>query len=60
MIEYNVSWNERVFYESTFTTDAEEGSCEWWDALREHGEWVDSNGMDDIVITCVMTEPYTL
>ena len=47
MSTYNVTWNERVFYESVFTTEAEEGSVEWWDALREHREWVDSNGMED-------------
>lgn len=48
MPEYIISWNERVFFESVFITDAEPYSSEWWDELRNSREWLDSNGMDDI------------
>lgn len=48
MPSFHVSWNERIFYESYFTTDAEEDSDAWYDALLENNAWVDSNGMDDI------------
>jgi hypothetical protein len=50
MAEYFVSWNERIFYEAAFDTDAEECSPEWWDALFAARECLDSNGMDDVSI----------
>lgn len=50
MKHWYVSWNENVAYESEFYTDAEEGSHEWWDALRDHRELLDSKGMDDMEI----------
>ena len=53
MTEYIVSWNERVFYEAAFTTDAEQGSPEWWDVLWERMEILDSNGMDDLNIEII-------
>lgn len=48
MTEYLVSWSERVFYEASFETDAEEWSEVWWDIVWERLNPVDSNGMDDL------------
>jgi len=56
MKEYYVTWNERIFYESRFETDAEEGSYEWYDAMFTAMSPYDSFGIDDMEVE----EPYTL
>lgn len=48
MPSFHVSWNERVFYESNFSTNAEVNSPEWFDAMFGSMDYLDSNGMDDI------------
>lgn len=53
MTEYIISWNERIFFESVFITDAEQGSPDWWDAFYDNREWLDSNGMDDLNVEVV-------
>ena len=47
-MDYYVTWNERVFYASSFTTDAEIYSDEWYQEMWERMEQIDSNGMDDL------------
>lgn len=49
-MDYYVTWNERIFYCASFTTDAEIYSDDWYDAVFAHMEWVDSNGIEDMTV----------